>query len=60
MDDKITGRPPKLNDAGQQLVKKSFSVYPDQIAWIMAQGGSKFLRELIDKRRAGRMLRGAR
>ena len=51
------GRPPRLNGLGQKLRKKSWSVYDDQVEYVNANGGSKLIRELIDKRRGRALLK---
>jgi hypothetical protein len=65
MQDDANGKPkkgkrPVLNRLGQKLRKHTWSVYDDQAEYVNTEGGSKFLRRLIDKNRGRQLMRGAK
>lgn len=53
-----SGRPPILSEDGEALDRMNIKAFPSQIAWVKKNGGSKLIRELIDKRRGRAMLFG--
>lgn len=61
-DAQKVGRKPILSGSGERLGRINIKLFPSQIAWLNAQddSASATIRALIDKHRAGRMLRGAR